>query len=210
MFFEGFEPIKKDENDEEILNVSPLLAIKYSEEYIDFLDNYKGWEDNDEYKTLTVKDIIRREQQDFLCRIWHDPDDEAEAAIYEAQYRSEEMQEIKLEEDIYCIGFLVFLNSDCSQTQGKVVLKAIFTLTFQFMIVGLMVYEYLDVGTSAAVKSMLGRYLNGVEVGTPSVNMARIITCFLLHLELLPELDSAKHMLSFARRNPTSFSGQSF
>lgn len=52
--------------------------------------------------------------------------------------------------------------------------------------------------------------LNGVAIGTPTRNLARIVTCFLLHLELLPELTSAKSMLDFARKNPASFSGQHF
>lgn len=55
-----------------------------------------------------------------------------------------------------------------------------------------------------------GSYFDGVAIGMPSVNMARLITCFLLHLELLPELSSAKSMFDFARKNPSSFHGQSF
>lgn len=50
--------------------------------------------------------------------------------IHEDLMRQDFMVKIELEEDIYCIGFLVFLRSESSKLQGKVVLKAVFALIF--------------------------------------------------------------------------------
>ena len=73
----------------------------------------------------------------------------------------------------------------------------------------MMMSEYL--GVDDTVETFLGgSLLDGVHVGTPSINLARIVCCFLLHLELLPELSSAKSMIDFARKNPSRFHNQNF
>ena len=52
--------------------------------------------------------------------------------------------------------------------------------------------------------------MSGIYTGKPSLNLARLITAFLLHLTLLSEMSSAKSMLDFARKNPSVFEGQAF
>lgn len=47
-------------------------------------------------------------------------------------------------------------------------------------------------------------------MGDPETNLARVICCFLLHVTLLSEITSARAMLSFAKKNPIAFKGQSF
>ena len=49
-----------------------------------------------------------------------------------------------------------------------------------------------------------------IYVGDPGLNLTRVICCFLLHATLLPEIQSAKKMLSFAKKNPNAFKGQRF
>lgn len=123
--------------------------------------------------------------------------------------REDSLNEVKIEEDIYCLGFLAFLTTDSPKLMSEVVLKAIFTLLFQIMIVVFMMFEYLNVDTSGEGVSM-GNLLDDVFYGTPSLNLTRVVCCFLLHLSLLPELQSAKSMLDFVRKNPTVFHDQNF
>lgn len=118
------------------------------------------------------------------------------------------MKQIELDEDIYCHGFRIFLQSESASLQNQVVLKALFAFIFQFLIVGLMMFQYLSDESGERIDPT--NLLEGVDIGTPTRNLARIVTCFLLHLELLPELQSAKSMLDFARKNPASFKGQHF
>ena len=53
----------------------------------------------------------------------------------------------------------------------------------------------------------IGGLLENIEVSKPSVNMARLVCGFLLHIILLPEIESAKSMLDFCKRNPMNFRG---
>jgi hypothetical protein len=49
--------------------------------------------------------------------------------------------------------------------------------------------------------------LKNIEVGHPSLNMARLVCTFLLHVLILPEMSTAKYMLSFTKKNITTFTG---
>ena len=40
--------------------------------------------------------------------------------------------------------------------------------------------------------------------------MSRVTCAFLLHVSIVPEIKTAKEMISFAKKNPTLFSGQRF
>jgi hypothetical protein len=144
-----------------------------------------------------------------LVRIWKNPNDEDEKKIKADIMREDNLYEVKIEEDIYCLGFLTFLTTDSPKFMSEVVLKSIFTLLFQIMIVVFMMFEYLNVDTSGEGLEV-GSLLNDVFYGTPALNLTRIVCCFLLHLSLLPELQSAKSMLDFVRKNPTAFHDQNF
>lgn len=87
-------------------------------------------------------------------------------------------------------------------------LKALFAFIFMTLIVSLMMLQYLSDETGEHIKPE--NLFEGIAIGSPSINLARIVTCFLLHLELLPELKSSKSMLDFARKNPAAFQGQHF
>lgn len=56
--------------------------------------------------------------------------------------------EINLQDDIYCISFLAFMKGDSAKDLDRLVLKCLFTFTFQSMIVGLLMTQYLNVDTS--------------------------------------------------------------
>lgn len=49
-----------------------------------------------------------------------------------------------------------------------------------------------------------------IYIGSPALNMSRIVCSFLLHISVIPEIQSAKEMMSFAKKNLTRFSGQRF
>lgn len=49
-----------------------------------------------------------------------------------------------------------------------------------------------------------------IVVGDASLNMSRIVCSFLLHISIVPEIKSAKEMMSFTKKNVSKFSGQRF
>lgn len=116
--------------------------------------------------------------------------------------------EVELEKDVYSVGFLTFLKSNSPKKLDRVVLKCMWTAAFQCLLVGLLFYNY-------AFEKIFGRpkfkgYFQEIFVGDPSLNLTRMVCAFLLHVSILPEIRSAKDMLSFAKKNIHSFSGQSF
>lgn len=162
-----------------------------------------------EGEPISVSDILSKKQQQLIVSIYCNDQDGDEIEILDGILREQEFEEVELAEDIYCIGFLVFLTSDSPKQMSNVVLKCIFCLLIQVMIVLMMMTEYLNVddsGEGALFAGFLkGNIMDGLVVGNPSINLARVVCCFLLHLELLPELSSAKSMIDFARKNPSAF-----
>jgi hypothetical protein len=140
---------------------------------------------------LDVNDVISISQHIELIR--HDPidDDKAEAAI-ESEIRKDANQiPVDLSEDIYCLGFMIFLKGGTnSKVLDRVVLKCVFTFVFQVMIVGLLMMEYLNVDASAD-SFKIGGFFAGITAGTPTMNLTRIICCFLLHVTILKEMSVA-------------------
>jgi hypothetical protein len=146
--------------------------------------------------------INRDEDQD-------DKDDfVSENTIYESMVKEHDQIPIPLEEDIYCIGFRTFLQTNNAKQLDRITLKCVFTFMFQAMILALIFMMYLNVdtkGDNLKVDDLITE--DSIKVGQPSINMTRLCCCFLLHVSILPELTSAKWMLTFAKYNPTAFSG---
>ena len=69
---------------------------------------------------------------------------------------------------------------------------------FQCLLIYLLRREYTEHGKKDSVFDI-------IYVGDPDLNLTRVICCFLLHVTLLPEIQSAKKMLSFAKKNPNAF-----
>jgi hypothetical protein len=67
---------------------------------------------------LTASEIISRKQQTLLVRLWNNPNNEAEEDIYQQLNRQEGMVQVELEEDIYCHGFRIFLQSQSASLQN--------------------------------------------------------------------------------------------
>lgn len=76
------------------------------------------------------------------------------------------------------------------------------------IIVTLLFYNYASEKTTDGVK--FKGFFQDIVIGDPSLNLARILCAFLLHVSVLPEIRTAKDMLSFAKKNINSFSGQRF
>lgn len=158
---------------------------------------------------IIIDDILSKAQLNILVQIFISQDDEhkekMERTILDEIKRSDEFNEIELENDIYCIGFVTFLKADGPKRLNKVVQKCVWTFVFQLLLLGLLAYGF------AVEKGPEGQQWKGlledIYAGDPSLNMARIVCAFLLHISVLPEVRSAKMMLSFAKKNVTSFSG---
>ena len=77
-----------------------------------------------------MKHILSIKQRKLLLRIWHDQKDEDEKRIRDEMDRIDKMQPILLEEDIYCMGFTLFLTSDEAIVKNRLVLKAVIAFIF--------------------------------------------------------------------------------
>jgi hypothetical protein len=140
-----------------------------------------------------------------------DSDDEYnEVEIKKLIMKDANLLPVELSEDIYCLGFLIFLKGGVnSKVLDRIVLKCVFTFTFQVMIVSLLMMEYLNVDASGDGFKM-GSFLDGVNAGEPKMNLTRILCCFLLHVTILQEMSVAKALLNFGKKNPCAFEGQRF
>lgn len=128
--------------------------------------------------------------------------------MFEEMTHDEEKINVILEEDIYCIGFRTFLRTSNARQLDRIVLKCVFTFIFQVMVVGLMMMNQLGVNNDNDNMTFNGFITEeSVFVGNPTLNMTRLCCCFLLHISILPELESAKSMLQFVKLNPTAFAG---
>ena len=70
------------------------------------------------------------------------------------------------------------------------------------MLVGGLMYQYSELGSTSLFKT--------IDTADPTTNLARILTAFLLHLQVLPEVQSALGMMAFIKRHPTAFRGKRF
>lgn len=160
---------------------------------------------------IGVSEILNTAQHEAMIRESPvDQDFDSDEEVIKAEMKKQDnQQEVFLTEDIYCIAFLTFIKGGTSRQLDRLVLKCVFTFALQIMIVGLMLMQYLNVDASGDSFTM-GGFFNGISAGTPSVNLTRIVCCFLLHVTILPEMTVAGEMLRFGKKNPTAFQGQRF
>ena len=145
----------------------------------------------------------------MLLRIWYDHKDNDERKLFEEIDRRDKMELVDLEDDIYCIGFIIFLRYEDNNVKDRVVMKAFIAFIFQVVLVLLMIKQFIALDLSGGdIESQ--SILMQVKVGKPSVNMARLVCGFLLHVMLLQEVSSALSMLDFIKRNPMQFVEQRF
>ena len=114
------------------------------------------------------------------------------------------MIEITLEEDIYSIGFVTFLRFDSPKRHERMVQKCIWTFVFQIVLLILLARHW---GQDEDHVVSLENIIENIELGSTSLNLTRLVCALLMHISILPDIISAKEMLSFAKKNVTSFSG---
>lgn len=156
------------------------------------------------------EDIVSQDQLKILIQINTDPNRKIEEKILEEMVRDDSMHEVQLEQDIYCIGFITFLKSESPKKLDRIVLKCIWTFIIQISLLCLLVYAFGTERTKEGTKLKEEGIFKDIVVGDPTLNMSRMICAFLLHVTIIPEIKSAKDMLSFAKKNPSKFSGQRF
>lgn len=67
---------------------------------------------------------------------------EDEEEILNELKRDTTMQEVMLEPDIYCMGFINFLRTDSPKKLDRIVLKCIWTFVLQMLLLGLLMYGF--------------------------------------------------------------------
>ena len=95
------------------------------------------------------------------------------------------------------MGFITYLTRDNEGQQERIYVKCALTFILQVTLPFLLMRFYW-----AASK---GDIMSGIFEGNAWVNFARALCALLLHIELLPELQAAKEMLSFGKKNPQAF-----
>ena len=103
------------------------------------------------------------------------------------------MIDITLQEDIYCASFMTCLEGGARKKLADLALQCFMTFTLQTALFYLLFTEYKK------------DFLENIFYGNTSLNIVRFLCCILLHIEVLPEILSAKEMMSFAKKNPTAF-----
>lgn len=122
--------------------------------------------------------------------------------------RDRDFYEVELEADIYSAGFITFLKSNSPKKLDRMALKCFWTFVFQILLVNLLFYNYAIEKTTDGMR--FKGFFHDIFVGDPSLNLSRIICSFLLHVSVLPEIRSAKDMISFSKKNIGAFSNNRF
>ena len=135
--------------------------------------------------------------------------DELEDQILMELNRDKLMYEIELETDIYCVGFLTFLRSDSPKKLEEIIFKCIWTFAIQMILLASLIYGFCVESLPEGGTKWKG-VTGNIYVGDPALNMSRITCAFLLHVAVVPEIKTAKEIISFTKKNPTMFSGQRF
>lgn len=105
----------------------------------------------------------------------------------EAAEEDENMEDLELSEDIYCLTFAALMTSRNTVIHRELVLKAGISFMLQ-IILTIIVWH----GSATFDK---------VEVAETYVNSARIIAAFLLHFAIIPEIKTALNMTQYAKMN---------
>ena len=154
-----------------------------------------------EENKLSLDDLARAGQTKALVQIYCDPDNKAEQEILKAHKHSKNTVDFTLEKDIHSIAYLTFMQSDSPRRHQRMVQKAVMTFILQFLLLILAANVFISGDGLGFVEDVLEE----IYMGTPLLNCARLIAALLIHLTLLPTIVSAKHMLSFAKKNVNCF-----
>ena len=102
--------------------------------------------------------------------------------------------ELLLEDDVYCKTFYLFLKTSNTQVHGQFFSKVMLTCGTQAGLISLL---YIEMTRK--------ENLNWSEPCKLSVIIARIICCLLLHVQIIPEINSALGMMRYALDNADEF-----
>ena len=106
--------------------------------------------------------------------------------------KDSEQEQLVLEDDVYCKTFLVFLKSDNPQLHGQYISKVFLTFGIQFCMIMLL---YNEMYTEASFD----------DPASMAVNLTRFICCKILHVLVIPEIDSALNMMRYAMNHAPNF-----
>ena len=174
-----------------------MIEITQTKEIKWFNKYYKQNFQKNLSRELSVKDVISTEYYHMLS----EQDTEIEQILEKANKSSEESKRIdtyrklELEEDIYCITFLSFIQKRNSLIHRKLMMKSVICFTIQMILIMLLLFDQ-DLNLES-----------GVVQGDLYVNFSRIICALLLHILIVPEIRTAMSMLDYASHMPFEFRG---
>lgn len=82
------------------------------------------------------------------------------------------MYEIRLDEDIYSIGYITFLKATNTKQLERIVMKCLFAFMVQALLSFLLINQYADAQ---------GSLLTNLVPGDVKLNCSRLLCSFLLH-----------------------------
>jgi hypothetical protein len=137
------EIIKRLENKEEEPETEKNQDINKQEKEGQILEAKETEEEKkDKEKKITADLIINVMHHEQLIRL--SPNENEDDEIQELLSKDSRIA-VELEEDIYCTGFLIFMQKQNTQLFDKMVLKCTFTFIFQILLIGCLLNEYLEV-----------------------------------------------------------------
>jgi len=101
------------------------------------------------------------------------------------------MEELELQEDIYCFTFFKFIHEYDPSIQKDLLIKCTVTFVFQMSLIYFIFIE------SGGIRS--------VVTGNYSRNFSRIICGYLLHYNIIPEIGCALGLMTYVKTNRRNF-----
>jgi len=131
----------------------------------------------------TSKECHNHYKEDILNAI--EKDDELE------EEEEPEMEELELQEDIYCFTFFKFIHEYDPSIQKDLLIKCVVTFVFQTCLI---YFIFADSGG-----------LSSVIVGDYTLNFSRMICGYLLHYNIIPEVRCAIGQMVYIKNNRRGF-----
>lgn len=167
-----------------------LLHIKKmaSAQQLDFKETLCPWQDN----------YLRQfHSHSHSSKIDKDDLDESDDGDEQDTNMKVVYNTLELQDDIYCATYLAFLRESKPCLHQNMMIKVSLVFVLQVCIIVLLFQYY---------QKKEGIF-NHIDIGEPSINSARLICCFLLHIQLIPEVRCALDMFLYAKIQPQKFKG---
>ena len=118
-----------------------------------------------------------------------------------------EPEKLDLEEDIYCVTFLHFIKQDNPRFHRELMQKSILTFTLQMGLCFWVLGETIGTFEIFSTRNFTKDLFQQVFTGSTQLNGCRYICSYLLHMSIMPEIQTSLQCLRYCINHSYNFNG---